>query len=298
MGGVRSGRGLPGARRRRRHGRRLGTPLVVVLVALAWLGGLGTGWAVLPRASAAVGADAVGAVAEFAAAGSSGAEVPALTIPIPVPAPVPVSGTVPAPAPAPVDPNALDAAGLTAADRAAGLLSTDVPPSASGDLVVVPGSTPAPGAGPVRTVRVEVERGLPVDAGVFAAAAMGILNDPRGWGAGGAMSFARTDGDAELRVVLASPATVDALCAPLTTDGLYSCGTDGHAVINFLRWSAGAPAFGDDRALYRDYVINHEVGHLLGHHHERCPGPGLPAPLMQQQSAAVGPCLPSGFPFP
>ena len=46
---------------------------------------------------------------------------------------------------------------------------------------------------------------------------MATLNDPRSWGRGRSTSFARTDGDAEMRVLLASPKTVDALCAPLRT---------------------------------------------------------------------------------
>ena len=44
-----------------------------------------------------------------------------------------------------------------------------------------------------------------MDGPAFAATVMATLNDPRGWGADGSLSFARTDGDAELRVILASP---------------------------------------------------------------------------------------------
>jgi hypothetical protein len=186
---------------------------------------------------------------------------------------------------------------LSEVERADGLLSVEVPESASGVLDVVPGSAPAPGAGPVRSVRVEVEQGLPVDGPVFAAAVMATLNDPRGWGAGGAMTFARTDGPADLRVVLASPATVDAMCAPLPTAGEVSCGTNGHAALNFRRWVEATGEFAD-RHLYRQYLVNHEVGHLLGHSHERCPGAGQPAPIMQQQSYLVAPCTPNGWPSP
>lgn len=222
-----------------------------------------------------------------------------LTLPLEPPAPVgPLAAPVPPAAAAPVDPNALDAAGLSLADRQAGLLSTAVPTAAAGTVVVVPGVEPSPAPErPVRTVRVEVEAGLEIDPALFAQTVMTTLNDPRGWGADGSISFARTDGPADLRVVLASPDLVDELCAPLDTVGLFSCGTDGHAVLNHTRWVEGVPHFGD-RTLYRQYLVNHEVGHLLGHRHEQCPGAGRLAPLMQQQTGSSGSCVPNGWPFP
>lgn len=196
------------------------------------------------------------------------------------------------------DPDALDADGLSVKDRAAGLLSRDVPPSAEGTLTVVAGSAEAPHPDrTVRTIRVEVEDGLAVDADRFADTVMKILNDPRGWGADGSVSFARTDGDADLRVVLASQGLTDEMCSPLETVGLYSCGTRGHAVLNHMRWVEATEEF-EDRAQYRQYLVNHEVGHLLGHGHDTCSGEGAVAPIMQQQTIEVAPCEPNGWPFP
>jgi len=207
----------------------------------------------------------------------------------------------PSSAPDVVDPPPTVAAlppGLTAADVSAGLLSADVPEVAGGTFVVVPGSDPGPGTAPVRTVRVEVEQGLAVDGAAFAATVMATLNDPRSWGGDGSMSFARTDGDAEIRVLLASPKTVDALCAPLRTDGEVSCGRAGHAALNLRRWVEATNEYAADKTLYRQYLVNHEVGHLLGHQHERCGGAGQLAPVMQQQSYKVAPCVPNAWPFP
>jgi hypothetical protein len=90
---------------------------------------------------------------------------------------------------------------------------------------------------------------------------------------------------------------VDALCAPLDTGGELSCGRYGHAALNARRWLEATPEFAD-RTLYRQYLVNHEVGHLLGHQHEDCPGAGQPAPIMQQQSLAVAPCVANGWPYP
>jgi hypothetical protein len=203
-------------------------------------------------------------------------------------------------APSAVAPTATPAVvdGLLATDISAGLLSIAVPSAASGDVVVVPGAQPAPGPGAVRTVRIEVEQGLAVDPGRFALTVMTTLNDPRGWGADGSISFARTDGDADLRIVLASPHLVDQLCAPLETLGKVSCGSNGRAVLNMLRWAEGANGWDGDTVAYRQYLVNHEVGHLLGHGHEYCPGAGQLAPLMQQQSGSIGPCTANPWPFP
>jgi hypothetical protein len=104
--------------------------------------------------------------------------------------------------------------------------------------------------------------------------------------------------DVDFRVVLASPKTTDRLCAPLTTEGKVSCGTGGMAVINLLRWQRGADAYQGQLARYREYVVNHEVGHELGHGHETCSAPGRLAPVMMQQTITIGACRASPWPHP
>jgi hypothetical protein len=172
-----------------------------------------------------------------------------------------------------------------------------VPAVGSGHFAVVPGRVPAPGRGPVRTVRVEVEGGVAVDPVAFAAFVLATLNNPRSWGHGGAMSFARTDGPAAIVVRLASPATSAAQCRPLVTYGRLSCSEGRYAILTSYRWSHGQPEF-SGLTQYRQYVVNHEVGHVLGHGHLHCPGPGRLAPVMQQQTKGVAPCRPNAWPFP
>lgn len=180
----------------------------------------------------------------------------------------------------------------------------EMPSAGSGVFTVATGIAAAPDAGRrVVTVLVRTEDGIPVEASAFADEVMRILNDPRGWGAVDAVSFARTDVDAEAEIVitLASPATTDELCGELPTNGYTSCGRGRPVNINGDRWVEGAAAFmnaGGTIEEYRAYVINHEVGHSLSHPHEQCPAPGQLAPIMLQQTLTVGSCVPNGWPRP
>lgn len=209
------------------------------------------------------------------------------------PEPAPVESFPVVEPPAPVLP-----AGVTESDFAAGMLSADVPQFAGGVFDVVPGEVPAPGAGEVKTVRVEVEQGLPVDREKVAALIMATLNDPRSWGGDGSQTFARTAGEATFTVTLASPDTTDALCAPMDTVGIWSCGQYRNAVLNYMRWAGGSGVFGDDRVAYRQYLVNHEVGHVLGNRHTSCGGSGELAHVMVQQSGEAISCIPNGWPRP
>ena len=185
----------------------------------------------------------------------------------------------------------------TTADRAAGIRARTVDASGGGEFDVVPGSAAAPGRGEVRTVRVEVERGLPVDGARFAGFVLATLNDDRSWGHDGAMTFARTDGDAPIVVVLASPETSSELCGDLRTHGMLSCRNGPRAVLTFHRWVNATDEYADNVTGYRQYVVNHEVGHALGYGHERCPGPGKPAPVMQQQTLGLKGCAQNSWPY-
>lgn len=172
-------------------------------------------------------------------------------------------------------------------------------PAGTGRLHVVPGGARRSGNGSLRRYRVEVEGGLGIDVEQFAAEVDRTLTDPRSWGAAGRLSFQRVArGPVAFRVVLASPDTTDRLCRPLDTRGRYSCGIASSAILNSRRWLLGAEAYAGRLAEYRQYVVNHEVGHVLDHRHEGCPGPGRRAPVMMQQTKSIGACRRNPWPYP
>lgn len=182
-----------------------------------------------------------------------------------------------------------------------GITDTKVPASLGGDFLVKSGKEKAPKGQTTYRVSVEVEDGLPVSVEEFSTFVMKTLNHKKSWAKDGAVTFARTDKDPDLRVILASPGTVDDKCAPLETGGRWSCGTNGRAMINAERWVNGADAVLDadgDMLTYRRYLINHEVGHLLGYGHETCTQKGELAPVMAQQSIRMDGCEPNGWVYP
>lgn len=169
-------------------------------------------------------------------------------------------------------------------------------------FVVLEGASPVVGSGTPVRFTVEVAEGAADIVAVGAKAEEALLDTEHGWAATGEFSLGRIadPAAADVRVVVAPPATVDAWCgrAGLQTEGIYSCWDGVHAMLNAERWSAGAATFGGDLEAYRGYLVSHEVGHGLGRGHVGCPGPGEPAPVMMQQTIDVGACLANPYPWP
>jgi hypothetical protein len=155
---------------------------------------------------------------------------------------------------------------------------------------------------------VEIEQGLPLDGGLFADAVQQTINDPKSWSHDG-KTFARTDGPtADFVIRLASPGTTGRLCGSVGLDTVgenVSCDAAGTpwVVINAWRWAQGSPTFGDEMLAYREMLINHEVGHRMGHNHEYSCLPNGLAPVMMQQTKTLQPtsgqaCRPNAWPYP
>ncbi|BFU47146.1 DUF3152 domain-containing protein [Krasilnikovia sp. MM14-A1004] len=229
------------------------------------------------------------------------------------PAPAPTVATKPsAAAPTTAAPNTAaptSGAGAAPPDEAQQAPSGAQP---AGSFQYATGYGPVLGTkGTMRTFHVAVEKylaqgdgglvGNGPDASAFAADVDNILGDPRSWVAGNKVRFQRAPhGEpAEFTIYLASPDTSEEMCAKggLETKGYSSCRLPGQVVINSERWREAVPHYDAPLDVYRAYVINHEVGHQLGHGHEQCPGKGKPAPVMLWQTYSLEGCTAYGWPY-
>ncbi|MFJ8109775.1 DUF3152 domain-containing protein [Streptomyces sp. NPDC096132] len=178
----------------------------------------------------------------------------------------------------------------------------------SGKFDAVPGVDKAPGKGQKFTYRVDVEQGLGLDGKLFAEAVQKTLNDDRSWAHDGARTFERIhSGKPDFVITLASPGTTAVWCAKSSldiTEDNVSCDSASteRVMINAYRWAQGSATYGDDIHAYRQMLINHEVGHRLGYHHENCQKDGDLAPVMQQQTKFLDHdgihCLPNPWAYP
>ncbi|WP_193671181.1 DUF3152 domain-containing protein [Nocardioides salarius] len=166
----------------------------------------------------------------------------------------------------------------------------------SGHFTVASGRSRPTGSGELVTYSVEVEEGLPFATSNVAREIDHVLGDRRGWTAIMSRTVQRVSKDATFRILLATPETTDALCAPLDTDGRLSCRNGQTVVLNAWRWANGATAYGDNLDGYRVYMVNHEFGHALGNGHVACPKAGSPAPVMVQQTKSLEGCTSNPWP--
>ncbi len=177
----------------------------------------------------------------------------------------------------------------------------DIPATGPGTFVTAEADGSTVGTGSrVRRYKVLVEEGIDVRASAAAAEISDVLADRRGWTRDGTNSFRLvSSGSYDFVVKIATPGTVDEICgaAGLRTRGEVNCAVGTDVVVNLKRWVLGSPQFDGPIGEYRALIINHEVGHRLGHGHETCPGPGRPAPAMMQQIKGLKGCVANAWPY-
>ncbi|MER5771324.1 DUF3152 domain-containing protein [Streptomyces sp. NPDC001985] len=177
---------------------------------------------------------------------------------------------------------------------------TPVPADGPGTFTPVRASGERHGRGPVRRFRVEIEDGVRLPGPATARAVSDILGHPRGWTRDSAYGFQLVEsGPVDFTVKIATPGTTDRLCMVTTpaSKGNVNCRVHHDVVVNLKLWVRGSPRFDGPPEAYRALIINHEVGHEIGRGHETCPGPGRPAPAMQQQIKGLLGCTSNAWPY-
>ncbi|MEV1022083.1 DUF3152 domain-containing protein [Streptomyces sp. NPDC050264] len=191
--------------------------------------------------------------------------------------------------------------GAAPSPPAMGAVPGVLPVVGPGTFTTAHGEGSAVGTGQrLRRYKVQVEDGIGLKADNAAREIAGILGDPRGWSRDGVDSFQLVgSGPRDFIVKIATPHTVDCLCgsAGLDTGGEVNCSIGRTVVVNLRRWVGGSPEFDGPIGQYRALIINHEVGHRIGHGHETCPGPGRPAPAMMQQIKGLHGCTANAWPY-
>lgn len=137
----------------------------------------------------------------------------------------------------------------------------------------------------------------------FSDTVYSTLNDPRGWPRAGAV-FQEADGTdpnaCSMTLTLAAADQMTSFSTECSDE--YSCRVGNDVIINIDRWNNATEGWrnaGGTVERYRTMVINHEVGHRLGHldNELTCPAVNQPAPLMQQQSMDLLGCVPNEWPL-
>lgn len=124
-----------------------------------------------------------------------------------------------------------------------------------------------------------------------------VLKDKRGWKRMGYDFNIKQELDEEVDFLIyfTLESYIEKKC---NFTGLSCADLDENIVyINEDKWRRGSKLSGLNLDDYRTYVINHEVGHILGRGHAKCGKKGTKVPVMTQQTLGIGHCEPNPWPL-
>jgi hypothetical protein len=174
------------------------------------------------------------------------------------------------------------------------------PVAGTRSYAVLPGDPAVIGrAGKLMRFQIAIEGGITgIDRAGFARFVRATFGGAQGWASHGLWRFQQVGPGTspDFTLLLVTPETRDLICGA-APDRYTSCRIGNRVVLNVARWAHGVPNYGASLTTYRQYMVNHETGHRLGRGHELCPGPGQPAPVMQQQTLGLHGCTAYAWPY-
>jgi hypothetical protein len=151
------------------------------------------------------------------------------------------------------------------------------------------------------TYKIEFQGSLEstTDTNEFIAQVAETLGDSRGWSrAGYVFNRVQVAAQADFILILVQAEVLDTIPG---CSSQWSCRSGANVYINEDRWNGATTAWDNAGGSLRDYrhmVVNHEVGHWLGHGHYNCSqGVNNLAPVMQQQSIDLQGCKFNSWPL-
>lgn len=116
------------------------------------------------------------------------------------------------------------------------------------------------------------------------------LDYDHGWGKFG-YTFEPVLKNQKINIYLSTPKRIQKECG----NGNLSCAemNGKNIYLNAYRWFNGSKESQLNLNDYRQYMVSHEMGHILGKNHKKCPSRNSPAPIMMQQTFGIGECKPN-----
>jgi hypothetical protein len=155
-------------------------------------------------------------------------------------------------------------------------------------------------------VATKVDNDIPISDESFHKKVVQTLSKPRGWQSIDNIEFRFVSWNTlnhiksrnKIPVRLSANETIVKECGFKELERLSCCNTITKQVwLNYYRWKNGAKPSKLTLDRYRNYMINHEIGHALGRLHAKCPCEGCSAPIMMQHTITIGKCKPNDKPL-